>query len=74
MEKFNEKTQEIVIYLCVLCMLLLPMLNSLNKTFEIGLSFPPEETCAERDTATEAKVDFTLWFCQLQVYISDEIL
>ena len=74
MEKFIEKTQEIVIYLCVLSMLLLLMVNSLNKTFEIGLCLSLRRKHVLRDTATEAKVDFTLWFCQLQVYISDEIL
>ena len=62
-------------------------LNSLKKIdlellYTSSSTFSSEETCGcdsnggvgRNVAATEAKVDFTLWFCQLQVYISDEML
>ena len=64
------------------------VLNSLKKIYLKLLYFSSstlssEETCGcvhnscsvgRNIAATEANVDFTLWFCQLQVYISDEML
>ena len=63
------------------------VLNSLKKIdlkllYSSSLTFSSEETCGcvhnsavgRTIAVTEAKVDFTLWFCQLQVYISDEML
>ena len=63
------------------------VLNSLKKIdlkllYSLQPTFSSEETCGyvhnsgvgRNNTATEANIDFTLWFCQLQVYISDEML
>ena len=63
------------------------VLNSLKKIdlkllYSSRPTFSSEETCGyvhndgvgTNIAATEANIDFTLWFCQLQVYISDEML